>query len=176
MHHRRNQMNANPADYLAAAKSALGNGAMSDRELGVKLGGYAQSTIATAKHGNMSDPLALRVAEVIAIDPGELLMVARLAREKDPAVKAALSAWASKTLAALPLNTALVERGGMAAAERPRRVARVASVALVVSALAGGAPAPAEARPALSAGNGQTMCIMSNRRRAANGEKFTQAA
>lgn len=91
---------------------------MSDRELGELLGGYSQTMIATAKAGRMSDPLALRVAEVVGAHPGEVLLVARAERERDGAVKAALIDYASKTLAALPSNTARTERGGMAAGHR----------------------------------------------------------
>jgi hypothetical protein len=167
--------------YLAKARAVLGNPSMSERELGELLGGYSQSMIAKAKAGNMSDPLALRIAEVIGADPGEVLTVARAEREKDPRVKAALLVYASKTLAALPSITAQAERGGMAAmvdqlTARPRRRAAAAAAVLAFGLVAGGAPAPAEAAPA--AGNCSALCIMSTRprRQAANEDSFTDAA
>lgn len=140
----------NSSIYLAKARAVLGNPSMSERELGELLGGYSQSMIAKAKAGNMSDPLALRIAEVIGADPGEVLTVARAEREKDPRVKAALLVYASKTLAALPSTTAQGERGGMAAmvdqlVARPRR--RAAVLVLAAGLVAGGAPAPADAAP-----------------------------
>jgi hypothetical protein len=96
------------ADYIAAAKAALGNPRMSDRELGERLGkGYANSTINMASRGRMTDPMAMDVAAVIGCHPGEVLMVARLEREKDEAVKAALTAWAGKTFGLLPEVRAL---------------------------------------------------------------------
>jgi len=102
------------SDYIAATKAALGDPAMSDRALGVSLGGYSQQTIAAAKHGKLSDPLALKLAEVIKLPAGELLMVARLEREKDPAVRAALVEWAGNVFSLLPMTAAPTElvRGG----------------------------------------------------------------
>lgn len=97
------------SDYVADAKAAMGNPKMSDRELGERLGGYAQTSVANGKHGNMSDPMALRLAEVIGVPPGEVLMVARLEREKDPAVKAALVEWAGNVFSLLPKMVAPVE-------------------------------------------------------------------
>ncbi|MFN3812145.1 MAG: hypothetical protein ACK4S6_16190 [Roseateles asaccharophilus] len=106
-----------PADYVRMAKEALGNADMTDRQLGELLGGIAQPVISQGRYGKMSDPLALRLAEVIPdIDAGEVLMVARLAREKDETVKAALTAWAVKTLAAMPKKTGAPDAlGGMVA-------------------------------------------------------------
>jgi len=101
------------SDYIAATKAALGDAAMSDRQLGVALGGYSQQTIAAAKHGKLSDPLALKLAEVTGLPAGELLMVARLEREKDPAVRAALTEWAGNVFALLPKMAAPeLVRGG----------------------------------------------------------------
>lgn len=91
------------AEYVAAAKLALGNSQMSDKELGQLLGGFSQPMIGKAKAGNMSDPLALALAGVIpGVDAGEVLWVARMEREKDPAVKSALEAYVGKVLAAMP--------------------------------------------------------------------------
>lgn len=107
------------SDYIQAAKTAMGNPAMSDRELGERMGGYSQSMIATAKGGRMSDPLAMRIAELIGADPGELLMVARLERENDPAVKAALIAWAGNVFRLMPSSAAHeVVRGGIRQGQR----------------------------------------------------------
>lgn len=84
------------AQYLNEARKALGNARMSDAELGERLGGFGQSYISRAKRGVMTDPLALKIAEVIGIAPGEVLMVARMEREKDPAVREALFSWVGK--------------------------------------------------------------------------------
>ena len=98
-------------EYLADAKAAFGNPRMSDRELGLHLGGYAQQTIANAKAGNCSDPLAVRVAVALGIDPGELLLVARAERERDPTIAAHLRAYAVKTLSLLAESAAPVKAG-----------------------------------------------------------------
>lgn len=110
-----------PTDYVHRAKEVLGNVSMSDRELGEHLGGFGFSSISNARYGNMSDPVALRIAQVLHIDAGEVLMVARLEREKDEDVKAALTAWASKTLASMSKNKAQspdLAMGDMAARRR----------------------------------------------------------
>lgn len=126
------------SDYVARAKALLGDPRMSDREFGERLGGYSQTAIASGKHGKMSDPMALRLAELLGIQAGELLMVARLEREKDPAVKAALIAWAGNVFRLMPSRAAQVEsvRGGIRQAQRrnsyfpslssPRAAARAA--------------------------------------------------
>ncbi len=88
--------------YIAEAKKVLGNPAMSDRELGQKLGGKSQQFIWGAKAGKMTDPLAIELADLIGVERGEVLMVARLERERDPAVKAALLDWAGKIFGLLP--------------------------------------------------------------------------
>lgn len=97
------------AQYLNDARKALGNARMSDAELGERLGGFGQSYISRAKRGVMTDPLALKIAEVAGIAPGEVLMVARLEREKDPAVKAALMEWAGKIFGLLSLEHGAVQ-------------------------------------------------------------------
>lgn len=104
-----------PADYVRLAKIALGDEDMSDRELGQHLGGLTSGSISNARYGRISDPLAMRLASVAGIPPGELLMVARLEREKDPAVRAALMDWAKNVLALMPEKAAPVElvRGGV---------------------------------------------------------------
>jgi hypothetical protein len=94
------------AGYVAAAKVALGDRRMSDRELGERLGGYAQPTIATAKGGHMSDPIALAIAKITGDDAGEVLMVARAERERDVNVKAALLRYMGKALRSVPSRTA----------------------------------------------------------------------
>lgn len=133
------------SDYLAAAKVALGNQYMSDRELGEKLG-YAQQTIWKAKAGQMSDPLALALASVLPdVDAGEILWVARVEREKDQAVKSALAAYVGKILSSTPSKAAAhsLALGGV-----------------VAVALTAGAPLPSQANQALSDPNAQTLCIM----------------
>jgi hypothetical protein len=82
------------ADYVLRAKARLGDRHMSDGEFGLHLGGFARTTVSNARYGNMSDHMALKVAEVLGIEAGELLHVARAEREKDPAVKRALVEWA----------------------------------------------------------------------------------
>lgn len=111
------------ADYIAEAKASLGNPKMSDRELGEKLGGYSQPMIGTAKGGNMSDPMALKLAAVIGRPAGELLMVARLERERDPATRAALIEWAGNVFSLMPQKAAPIElvRGGVRVAAGMRQ-------------------------------------------------------
>ena len=82
--------------YIATAKEKLGDPKMSDRELGERLGGFSQTFLSQAKRGKMTDPLAMRIAAACDVPAGEVLMVARLEREKDPAVRAALEEWAGK--------------------------------------------------------------------------------
>jgi len=113
-----------PSDYVRLAKKALGDETMSDRALGELLGGFTSASVSNARYGNMSDPLAIKIAKVAGVSSGEVLMIARLEREKDPEVKAALSEWASKTLASMPKREAehldLQVPGGMVA----RRIVR----------------------------------------------------
>lgn len=102
------------ADYIAAAKAALGNPRMTDRELGVELGKaierepFANSAVNGAKVGAMSDRMAVAIATVTQIHPGEVLTVAKLARERDPVVKAAWEDWVGKLSGLLPLQNAVV--------------------------------------------------------------------
>lgn len=131
------------AAYIADAKARLGNSAMSDRELGEKLGGFIQSNVARAKAGYMTDPMALRLADVLGIEAGEVLMVARLEREKDPAVRAALERWAGKVFASLPATVA-------------------ASLAVMAAVLSG--PCPSDAAAAIR-GNSASVMVMSTMRR-----------
>ena len=91
--------------YIAEAKRVFGNVGMSDRELGERLG-YNQSNIARAKHGYMTDPIAIALATAARIDPGEVLLVARAEREKDSTTRAHLLAYAKKALASVPTNAA----------------------------------------------------------------------
>jgi predicted transcriptional regulator len=77
------------ATYIVESKRKLGNAAMSDRELGEHFS-VSQQYISKAKSGNMSDSLAMKVAALISVDPGEVLLVARAEREVDQVVKAHL--------------------------------------------------------------------------------------
>jgi len=87
--------------YVALLKVHLGDALMSDRQLGELLG-YSQQYIAKAKGGNMSDALAVRVEDILDLEPGEVLTVARAQREQTPEVRERLLSWASKTLALMP--------------------------------------------------------------------------
>lgn len=113
------------SDYMAAAKTKLGDESMSDRELGERIG-KSQQAIAGCKHGSMSDPLALQIAAVIGVDPGEVLMVARLEREKTPEVRAAIQAWLGKAFALMPSQTSPQpeRRGGGWGVRAPRLAER----------------------------------------------------
>ena len=104
-----------PADYVRLAKVALGDGSMSDRELGKQLGGLTSGSISNARYGRISDPLAVKLAGVAGIPAGEVLMVARLEREKDPSIRAALEEWAGNVMALMPTKAARTEvvRGGV---------------------------------------------------------------
>ena len=90
------------ADYIATAKEALGNPRMTDRELGVELGKaigrepFANSAVNGGKTGNISDRMAVAISVVTGIPAGEVLTVAKLARERDPVVKAAWEDWVGK--------------------------------------------------------------------------------
>lgn len=149
------------AEYVRRAKAHFGNEFMSDRELGEHLGASGP-VVSQARYGSMSDPVAIRIARALQIDAGEVIMVARAEREKDPEVKAELAAYMAKTLAAVPKRTARAERGGMAAmvdqltGAKRRRAAAVLLAAGV--ALGAGAPSPAEA--AAEPGNCSALCIM----------------
>ena len=92
------------AQYIAEAKKLLGDPKMSDRVFGETLGGYTQPTIHKAKTGNMPDSIAVKVAHICSVPAGEVLMVARLEREKDPEIKAHLVEWAGKVFGLLPVD------------------------------------------------------------------------
>jgi hypothetical protein len=94
------------ADYVRLAKQALGDTHMSDRELGELLGGYSSSTVSNARYGKTADPFAMKLAEVLKLDAGEILLVARAEREKDARVRDALLAYAKKVLASVPSKAA----------------------------------------------------------------------
>jgi len=102
--------------YVAEAKAALGDARMSDRELGERLGGYLQNNIAKAKCGYMPDTIAIAIAKAIGAPPGEVLLVARAEREKNPDVRAFLLDWAKEAFRVLPetrLAPDVVVRGGV---------------------------------------------------------------
>lgn len=110
--------------YVRLAKAAFGNQGMSDRELGERLGGIGAAIISNARYGKMSDRLAMLIAQAAHTDPGEVIMVARLEREKDQDVRAALEAWAGNVFSLLPKMVApeLVRDGRrVAAAMRQNR-------------------------------------------------------
>lgn len=91
------------AQYIAESKARLGDPRMSDQKLGDHIG-YAQQTMAKAKHGDMSDPVAMKLAALLKIDAGEILLVARAEREKDERVKGALLAYAKKVFDSVSLK------------------------------------------------------------------------
>jgi hypothetical protein len=93
------------ADYVLRAKASLGDRHMSDAEFGLHLGGFARTSVSNARYGNMSDHMALKVAEVLGIEAGELLHVARAEREKDPAVKRALLNWRKRSVSSRTVRT-----------------------------------------------------------------------
>ena len=86
------------SDYVLDAKRAFGNVHMSDRELGERLG-YSTSPISEARYGRASDHVAVKLAAVLKIDAGEVLLVARAEREKDATIRGHLLAYAKKALA-----------------------------------------------------------------------------
>lgn len=90
------------SDYVLAVKAALGDRHMSDRELGEQLGGYSAGLISNARYGICGDPLAVKLAGVLKIDAGEVLLVARAEREKDATIRGHLLAYAKKALASVP--------------------------------------------------------------------------
>ena len=86
------------AQYIAAAKAALGDERMSDRALGDHIA-YAQPTIAQAKAGKMSDGVALALGELlkkhgVVEHPGEVIVVAHAERDNDQRVRRALMEYA----------------------------------------------------------------------------------
>lgn len=95
---------AAPADYVSWTKEKLGDVHMSDGALG-KLWGLSPSSISNARYGNMSDRLAMKIADVLGVLPGEVLWAARTARERDPITRAHLESWArtvGKMMSAVP--------------------------------------------------------------------------
>lgn len=82
-----------PAEYIRAAKLYFGDELMSDRELGERLN-YSQQTIAKSKHGEMSDPVAMKIAALLALPAGQVLWAARTERERNPTVRKYLEEWA----------------------------------------------------------------------------------
>lgn len=106
------------ADYIADAKAALGDARMSDRELGERLGDsepYSQSQIAGSKSGVMSDTVAVAIAKAIGVDPGEVLLVARLEREKNADTRQYVTAFLGRLLETAPtirFAPEVVMRGG----------------------------------------------------------------
>lgn len=82
-------------------------GFRSDREVG-ELFDCSQQLIAQARSGGCTDPIAVKLAEVIGEDPGRLLLMARAERERDPTIRAHLIAYAKKALAAVPSKAASV--------------------------------------------------------------------
>jgi hypothetical protein len=94
------------ADYVLRGKAALGDPHMSDREFGKEFGVTA-STISNARYyGTLSDNQALKLAALLKIDAGEILLVARAEREKPGPVKNALMAYLKKVLASVPSKSA----------------------------------------------------------------------
>jgi hypothetical protein len=90
--------------YVAAAKKKLGGQyelRVSDNALSKALE-CSEAMIAKAKAGNMSDPLAIKLATFIGEDPGEVLLIARAEREKDQVVKEHLLRYAGKALRLVP--------------------------------------------------------------------------
>ncbi|MET0517659.1 MAG: hypothetical protein ABW005_02375 [Burkholderiaceae bacterium] len=108
-------MNRKPAHYLAMARAYFGNPRMSDRELGVRLAtaerpdGYSQSYVAKAKAGNMSDEMALQLEALLKLNSGEAVLVARIHREKNDAVRAALESLLGNFFALMPEDSAPLE-------------------------------------------------------------------
>jgi hypothetical protein len=85
------------SEFVLRGKAKLGNPHMSDREFGKRLpGGYAQTTVSNARYGNCSDRMAVVLAELLDIEPGLVLWVARAEREKDPDVRKHLESWGAK--------------------------------------------------------------------------------
>ncbi|HWI11066.1 MAG TPA: hypothetical protein VNU48_07025 [Burkholderiaceae bacterium] len=96
------------AQLIVAAKAKLGDHRMSDQKFGDQTG-YAQQTIAKAKRGGMSDQVAMKIAEILQIEAGEVIWVARVEREQDPTVRRHLEAWVrhvGKALASVPSKAA----------------------------------------------------------------------
>lgn len=92
----------NCADYIAAAKAALGDERMSDKALGRHLG-YAQQTIAKGRQNRMSDQVALAIGELLVRHrviehAGEVVLIAHAERDADEAVRQALTEYAARII------------------------------------------------------------------------------
>lgn len=101
-------------EYLDDAKAALGDAAMSDAELGRRLG-YRAGNISRARVGVMPDTIAIAVAKAIGIEPGEVLLVARAEREPNGETKRYLAEWTQRALAIVPpikVAPEVIVRGG----------------------------------------------------------------
>lgn len=96
------------ASYVRRAKVHFGDAHMSDRELGQRLGGFSTSRISDARYGNMTDGVAVAIATVLKIEPGEVLLLARAERERDEVVKEHLLRYMGKALRAVPSRAASV--------------------------------------------------------------------
>jgi DNA-binding XRE family transcriptional regulator len=83
--------------YIADAKLKLGKPRMTDRELGEALG-YTQQAIWASKNGKMTDPIAIAIATIANVDPGEVLLVSRAERERNVETRAHLMAYAKKMM------------------------------------------------------------------------------
>lgn len=103
-------MRRSMAYYVAEAKRSLGDPRMSDRALGEAFG-YSAQLIQRAKSDSCTDPLAIKLAETIGEDPGEVLLVARAERERDEVVKEHLLRYAGKALSWRKRSLALLSRG-----------------------------------------------------------------
>ncbi len=103
-------MTQTSADFLAAAKKALGNPFMSDRELGERLGGFSQPAIGKAKAGNMSDNMAAAVGKLLedkgVVTAGIVLLTARVEREKDAEVRCVWQELLGKISPLMPMKSA----------------------------------------------------------------------
>lgn len=88
------------ASYLADCKRRLGED-NSDRVMATHWG-CSEQLIQKARAGKCSDPLAIKIAELLGEDPGEVLLVARAEREPDQVVKEHLLRYAGKALRAVP--------------------------------------------------------------------------
>ena len=129
-------MNGNTCDFLNAVKAR--HGIESDYQLAKKLG-FTPQMVSRYRVGKdqLSDSAAIKVANLLEIDPAIVLASVHAERAKAPEEKAA---W-----------TTILERlGGVAAI-----------VLIGIGAIS--APSPAQANTVESSG---TMCIMSNKRRA----------
>jgi len=128
------------AQYIADTKAKLGDERMSDEKLGSRWG-VSQSFISRAKRGNMADTVAVKIAEVLGIEAGEVLMVARMEREKDPAVRAHLERW--------------VDTVGKALRSVPKKAEQLAVLFGVALAVAVGASIPRDAYAVEGGGKGR---------------------